>query len=297
MTKLAVWQFGPRNLRATAHASWDAMARELPCDVEVELGFVDEEGVLLGAFQRSCDGPTHAIKRGTPGCAVSIGPGTLHLLVAMQHLDGDETKILNRHVRPLLAGLTKATSKPARYFGRDWLDVGGHPIAHVGFAHARATGRTVVEAFVAVRTPFTLHARPSYLGKEPTTLEALAGKLDDEELVRAIAAAYPSHERRGERVVSPSITPLDVTAPDLPWAASIDEAIGPVCAGRDGAGRMRVGGEWMASSDAVRDLEDRIDRKEPIRAAVDAAFTAPHTALFGVRSLESFARALEEAFR
>jgi hypothetical protein len=55
---------------------------------------------------------------------------------------------------------------------------------------------------------------------------------------------------------------------------------------------MRIGGEWMASFDAVRDLEDRIGSGEEIRAAVDAAFTAPHTALFGVRTLESFAKVI-----
>lgn len=77
----------------------------------------------------------------------------------------------------------------------------------------------------------------------------------------------------------------------------MEEAIGPVCAGRDDEGHLRVGGEWMASYDAVRDLEDRIARGEPVRSAVDSAFGAPHTALFGVRSLESFARVIEDALR
>jgi hypothetical protein len=53
----------------------------------------------------------------------------------------------------------------------------------------------------------------------------------------------------------------------------------------------------MGSFDAVVDLEARLLRGEPVRASVDAAFTAPHTALFGIRSLDSFARALEAAFR
>jgi hypothetical protein len=45
----------------------------------------------------------------------------------------------------------------------------------------------------------------------------------------------------------------------------------------------------MASFDAVRDFEDRVARHEDAEEAADAAFTAPHTALFGVRSLRTFA--------
>jgi hypothetical protein len=268
------------------------MTRVLAHDTEVEVGFVSEDGALLGAFQRACDGPSGALNRGTPGCAVCVGPGTLHVLVTLARLDCDETKILNRHVRPLLAAITKATSTSARYFGRDWIDVGSRPIAHVGFAHERATGRAVVEAFVAVRTPFTWGTpRPSYSGKEPGTLESVCGKVDEAKLVSAVAAgAEPfTLSARNGAVIAPTLDP--------PWAARVDEAIGPVCAGRDASGRMCVGGEWMASLDAVSDLEDRLARGESVRTAVDAAFGAPHTALFGVRSLDSFARALEAAFR
>ena len=288
MTTIGAWRERSRTAAEIAGASRDAMTRELASDVELEVAFARDDAVLLGALQRACDAPPGAILRGTPGCAVRVGPGTLHVLLAIARLDVDETKILNRHVRPLLRAIG------ARYFGRDWLDVGGHPIAHVGFAHARASGRTVVEAFVAVRTPFALGARPSYLGKTPSTLEALRGKkIDDDEIVEAVVRAYiESRTPTPPRTPTPSPTR---TATLTPWAACVDEAIGPVCAGRDEAGRMRVGGEWMASFDAVTDLEDRLARGESVRAAVDAAFGAPHTALFGVRSLGSFAIALERA--
>jgi hypothetical protein len=53
----------------------------------------------------------------------------------------------------------------------------------------------------------------------------------------------------------------------------------------------------MASFDAVRDLEDRVAKDEPVERAVDAAMTAPHTALFGVTSLKSFAVVIEQALR
>ena len=259
------------------------MSRATIADAEIELAFASGDAVLLGAFQRACDGPPGAIVRGTGGAAVRIGAGTLHVMLVLARLDCDESKILNRHARPLLRALG------ARYFGRDWIDLEGRPVAYVDFAHERATGRTVVEAFVAVRTSFAVAARASYLGKEPATLESLRGPIDDAALAAKILAAYGAPE------VTPAPAPASVPT-QAPWSARVDEAIGPVCAGRDESGRMRIGGEFMASFDAVRDLEDRLARGEPIRDAVDAAFTAPHTALFGVRTLESFAHALEAAF-
>jgi hypothetical protein len=295
MDRLGVWQFGTRGLHATAGAPSVALTRTLASSGELEVGFVGEEGALLGAWQSASDGPEGAIARGTPGCAVRVGPGTLHVVLALGRLDCPESKILNRNVRPLLAAITKATSVPARYFDRDWVDVKSHPVAHVGFAHERATGRTVVEAFVAVRTPFSCGPRGSYLGKAPATLEEVAGKVDDAKLVAAVVGAYGGGGvgvggGGGGGVGGGGGGGVGR------WAARVDEAIGPVCAGRDASGRMRVGGEWMASFDAVRELEDRIARGEPVRSAVDSVFTAPHTALFGVRSLESFARALDLAF-
>jgi hypothetical protein len=279
MTASGVWQ---KRARTIALASRDAMSRAI-ARPEIEIAFCEDDAVLLGAFQRACDGPEGAIQRGTGGCAVRVGAGTLHVLVALPSFEEDESVILNRLTRPLLRALR------ARYFGRDWIDVDHRPVAHVGFAHERATRRTVFEAFVAVRTPFAIADRPSYLGKKPATLEELRGTIDDAALVRTIADAYGHETRDASTSTSHEHEPRVTSAP---WKARLDEAIGPVCAGADDAGRMRIGGEWMASFDAVRDLEDRLAEKQEIRAAVDAAFTVPHTALFGVRTLESFAKVI-----
>jgi len=250
---------------------------------EIEIAFSNDEAILIGAFQRACDAPSPSIQRGTGGCAVRAAPGILHVLVAAPTFDEDESVILNRMTRPLLRALR------ARYFGRDWIDVDHHPIAHVGFAHERATRRTVFEAFVAVRTPFAIGDRPSYMGKKPATLEDLRGKIDDEALVKSITDAYalPINES-----ASP-VSKLEARS-SKPWTAAIDEAIGRICAVRDDDGRVRIGGEFMASFDAVRDFEDRIARGERPEEAADAAFTAPHTSLFGVRSLETFAKLARE---
>ncbi|HEY2365159.1 MAG TPA: hypothetical protein VGH87_02195 [Polyangiaceae bacterium] len=248
---------------------------------EIDIAFAEDDAIFIGAFQRASDASGSSIQRGTGGCAVRVGPGILHVLVAAPTFDEDESVILNRMTRPLLRALR------ARYFGRDWIDVDHHPIAHVGFAHERATRRTVFEAFVAVRSPFAIADRASYMGKKPATLEDLRGKIDDASLVKSITDAY------GVAIHEPSdlVSSPELPAPSSrPWLAHIDEAIGPICAGRDDDGRIRIGGELMASFDAVRDFEDRIARGEVAEEAADAAFTAPHTALFGVRSLETFAK-------
>ena len=86
-----------------------------------------------------------------------------HALVAC-----DEAHLVNRYVRPLLRALTKCGAL-AHFFGRDWISVRHRPAAWVGFAHDRASGRAVIEAFVARETPFALEPRASFLGKEPGT--------------------------------------------------------------------------------------------------------------------------------
>ena len=276
MSAMGVWQ---KRAEQIALASRDAMSRAL-ARPEIEIAFSKDDAILIGAFQRPCDAPSSSIQRGTGGCAVRVGAGTLHVMVATPTFEEDESVILNRMTRPLLRALG------ARYFGRDWIDVDHHPIAHVGFAHERATRRTVFEAFVAVRTPFAIEDRASYMGKTPATLESLRKKIDDAALVQSIIDAYalPVHEP------TPPLSSSQLTAhSSQPWTSCIDEPIGRVCAGFDDDGHFRLGGEFMASFDAVRDFEERIARHEDAEEAADAAFTAPHTALFGVRSLRTFA--------
>jgi hypothetical protein len=87
--------------------------------------------------------------------------------------------------------------------------------------------------------------------------------------------------------------PADTDDPreDPPWAAALDEAIGVVGAGRDRAGRMRLGGELMISRDALAALEHELATgdAEPgaVGRAVDATLGAPRVALVGVKSLLS----------
>jgi hypothetical protein len=66
---------------------------------------------------------------------------------------------------------------------------------------------------------------------------------------------------------------------------------------------MRIGGELMASHDAIARLESRIAALPPdadeaaIGAAVDATLGAPDVALFGVRSTASISDVVVDALR
>jgi hypothetical protein len=81
---------------------------------------------------------------------------------------------------------------------------------------------------------------------------------------------------------------------DPPWAACSEEAIGPVCAGPDRNGRLRIGGDLLVSRDAVARLEFELARmmgpshdRDAVGRAVNEALAAPGVALEGVRRLES----------
>jgi hypothetical protein len=82
-------------------------------------------------------------------------------------------------------------------------------------------------------------------------------------------------------------------APEPPWQATCEEAIGTIGAGLDGAGRFRVGGDILVSRDALARLEGAIARLAPeacasaVGSAVDDALAQPGVALDGVRSLAS----------
>lgn len=187
----------------------------------------DEEIVLLGAFQRKGDvQPSLPLRRRkSGGAAVRIGPGVVWFQEPFTGIAPD--KILNRAVRPLLAWLTKKTSRPVRYFGRDWIAVEGRPVGIVAFGYEAKTDRGVFEAFVSARSLVTVGDRPSYRGKEPMTLDVDPSSLVDE------LVTYETFAVEDEP----------------PWEATVEDAIGLVGAGRDRNGVLRVGGEFMGSND------------------------------------------------
>lgn len=289
-------------LAARSRAALDA---PLEGDAELWITSPTDDALALGAFQRAAGVDRHArvVRRGSGGASVDVGPGTLHVLLALARPSAlvpcDAPRLVNRYVRPLLRALTRSGAT-AHYFGRDWVSGAHRPIAAVGLAHDATTGRAAVEAFIAVEKPFAPEGRASFLGKSPATLVELIGRdVDRDRLAAAVAAAYAAAYDR--QVVD---APLDVAfaSPsdrdlfaDPPWAAARDEAIGVVAAGPDARGATRVGGDFMASRDAVDAVERALAELGPaspaddarVGAIVDAAFTAPGVVLEGVRSLTS----------
>jgi hypothetical protein len=285
-------------------------------DAELWVAVARDAAVLPGAFQRGMGDAR--LRRGSGGPVVTLGAGTLHVVFAPASPQAlgprgafDETRIVNRLVRPLLRGLTKAGFL-AHFFGRDWVAVAHAPVGWVGFAHDATSRRAVFEAFVGVTTPFAPPGRPSFLGKTPVAL-APAGTVDAERLASAIVDAYAKAYDAEVVPISPDDPFAETVAPgagpranrdrchgndlaeapgpaaDPPWAATMDEAIGPIGAGPDSRGIFRVGGDLLVSRDALARLEERaaVAPIETLGRVVDETLGAPGVALDGVRSLES----------
>jgi hypothetical protein len=301
---MGILRAGDRGSREIAAQSRGALDRVLAHPGELWIAIASDEGRLAGAFQRLAGPAGRGIRRarrGSGGPEVGVGPGTVHVVLALASPGAlfpcDEKRIVNRAVRPLLKALTRVGAL-AHFFGRDWVSVDHRPAAWVGFAHDATTRRTVFEAFVAVRTPFHLDLRPSFLGKAPGTLEEILGKpVDPQRLADAIAAAYVAAWGAEAFEIPVARSAADATAVDElatdagdpPWTATVEEAIGVLGAGPDATGAFRVGGDLLVSRDALARLEVRAATlaDDAIAAAVDDSLAGPGVALDGVRSLTS----------
>ena len=317
MATLGLMAAGSRPATEIAEHSRTALDRSLLCEAELSVALVTDEARILGAFQRleepsnragsASEGSRRCLRRGSGGPEVLVGPGTLHVALALANpgilAACDETRIVNRYVRPLLRALA-ATGSPAAFFGRDWISVSKQPVAWVGFGHDATTGRTLFEAFVAVASPFASPGRGSFRGKVPSTLQSIAGRvLDPARLAHAVVDAYA--EGRDVRQLEPTpvtapdfVTATEVTS-DPPWAATYEEVIGIVGAGPDSRGVFRVGGDLLVSRDALARLETRAAQasEEDIGPIVDATLKAPGVALDGVRTLASLRDVIARARR
>ncbi len=297
-----------------AALSRGALDRPMQHDGELVLATLSDEAIVLGALQRAGelgaadDGRRTLLRRGSGGAEVTVGVGSLWVQLALMRSDAlvrcEPSRLLNRYVRPLLRALTKVGAL-AHYFDRDWISAGKRPVAMIAFAHDVGSGRALVEAVIAVRTPFALRARSSYLGKSTATLAEVGADVELARLGDAVAAAYAA--AYGRTLVELPIFAADrAMVADLrgepPWAAVRDEAVGVIGAGRDRLGRMRIGGELMVSRDAVMNLEARLtepDGGDPVAIsnAVDATLGASDVALVGVRSLTTIRDVIVEATR
>lgn len=297
---LGVVRAGERSAREIAAVSRGALDRALACPAELWVAIARDEAVLVGAFQRGAGMPAEwaLARRGSGGPEVRVGPGTVHVALALAHPGAlvacDEKRIVNRLVRPLLRALTR-TGSLAHYFGRDWVSVAQRPAAWVGFAHDAAARRTLFEAFVAVRTPFATTDRASFLGKAPGTLESIGRRaVDPTRVAQAIVDAY-GHDVEVVALDAPSAQASGAEAhavaddprTDPPWAATCETPIGALGAGPDARGAFRVGGDLLVSRDALARLEARVAgaADDDVGRVVDETLAAPGVALEGVPSL------------
>jgi hypothetical protein len=314
--RLGILRVGERSARAIAAHSRSALDRPLREPGELWIAVADGDARVLGAFQRAPSTATETReRRGSGGPEVRVGPGTIHMALALAHpgalVAADEKRIVNRCVRPLLKALTRVGAL-AHFFGRDWVSVQHRPAAWVGFAHDATTRRTLFEAFVALRVPFHDAERPSFLGKEPTTLEEiLRAPVDPARVVGAIVDAYAAawsvetvvlDEPAPSPEFSAAAEPIRQHADEPaspPWAATVEEAIGVVGAGPDATGAFRVGGDLLVSRDALARLEAALPAvpDDAVGQLVDDTLGAPGVALDGVRSLTSVRDVIVEARR
>jgi len=300
--RLGLMRAKARSAAEIAAHSRAALDRALAQPAELWVAVARDTALLAGAFQRGVSMPDTwpLARRGSGGPEVLVGPGTVHVALALAHpgvlTPCDESRIVNRSVRPLLRALTK-TGPLAHYFGRDWVSVAHRPAAWVGFAHDAGTRRTLFEAFVAVRTPFAIAERASFLGKPQGTLEVIAGTaLDPQRIADAVVDAY---------LAAYNAEPVDLAVPeaqtedadlrrDPPWAATSEEAIGTIGAGPDAGGVFRIGGDLLVSRDALAELETCVAEAadDDIGRVVDDTLRRPGVAIDGVKSLASVAEVI-----
>lgn len=273
------------------------------------VGSPTDEAFVLGAFQRPAEIGANAcpiVRRGSGGGVARVGEGSVWVQLALARPDAlvacTPDRLLNRYVRPLLRALTRLLGRPVSYFGRDWISASHRPVAIVAFAHEAKTNAALVEAIIAVSTPLGAEGRPSFLGKAPATLEEVAGRsIERASVTDAIAAAYGGIATNVFDVASPSAGAAHLVATEPAWTATREEAMGLVGAGRDSTGKLRVGGELMASYDAISRLEDRIGSLSPSASSpevgriVDEALASGGAIVFGVRTLTSIRDVIVEA--
>lgn len=306
-----IFRTGSFGAEEALHVSERALDAPLEGDAELSVVTLRTEATVLGAFQRPTGLGAGAragtvLRRISGGPSITVGAGTLHVLLALAHpsvlVPCDPARLMNRYVRPLLHALTK-TGALAHYFGRDWVSVAHRPVAQVGFAHDSTSGRAVFEAFVAVETPFAAPGRASLLGKEPGTLASVVGQaFDVGVLAERIAIAYAKAGDRAVRMAALGVArahpvPMD----DPPWTATADEAIGEVGAGRDASGTLRLGGDLLASRDALGRVAAAVSALQApdagaIGRIVNEELRSPRVALQGVKDLGSLEKVLREAW-
>ncbi|MDI3286964.1 hypothetical protein [Polyangium sp. 15x6] len=232
----------------------------------VALSLVDGSAVVLGAAQRAgrvvdlaacARRGVPILRRATTGTAAWLGGRGLVVTLALPHVaalvaDATPRTLLNRNVRPLLGGFTRA-GLIAHYFGREWISLRRRPAVLLGFDVAES-GAVLVEAFVGYDAAIALpeeitteseRAVDRFLGKKPASLAELAtdAPLDLEGFAHALL--------EGLRTRAPSMSAtMTITSEELDTRpfAPIDRALDPVPDGLNLRPAVRVPIGWIEAA-------------------------------------------------
>lgn len=262
------------------------------------LSLVDGSAVVLGAAQRAgrvvdlaaCAGRGIPIlRRATTGTAAWLGGRALVVTLALPHVaalvaDATPRTLLNRNVRPLLGGFTRA-GMLAHYFGREWITLRRRPAVLLGFDVAES-GAVLVEAFVGYDAAIALpeeitteseRAVDRFLGKKPASLAELGADapLDLDRFAHALLEGLRARIEltstemsiRSNELDTRPFAPIDHALDPIPDGLILRPAvrvpIGWIEAAFNGAQRAWLGGDVLAPRWALARIAARGDAGLP----------------------------------
>ncbi len=299
MTTICTVLAGERPFHELLGWGHEALVRPLASDVEIVVGWSTTRLHVAGAFTRT----KADLVRASGGADFAVDGTVLYAALALSAPnalvpDAHVGNLLNRYVRPLLRAL-KHVGVNARYSDRDWIGTPNGPIASLGFARLERTERTLIETCIAVSGGLWLEpTRASFLGKLPTHLHALNVQQGPKGIAKLIVDSYIS---------TSNVEPLETTFSCAPCKAAEAENfafthVAPIPIGWVGAtqtddGLLHVGGEWMAASDVVTELERVVSTcaVEEIPHAVQATLGRKSAGTFGIQTLTPFVNVIRLA--
>jgi hypothetical protein len=266
-------------------------------DPRLVISLTRGDAVVLGARQRAgrvldlealARAGVPVLRRSTTGTAACLRAEALVWTLCLPRVDalmGDATlaTLLNRNVRLLLPGLTRAGATAA-YFGREWIAVRHRPGPLLGY-DVTADGRVLLEAIVgwtndlAIPLPWAApheQATDRWGGKPPVALGVCLGNAwSPARLAEALLAA--AAERAGvglggEAATAAGDAPI-VRTPNDPLPAGWREGppvrvpIGYVEAAAGPDGRRWLGGDLLSAGPTL----DGVARGEPLAGPLEGA--------------------------
>ncbi len=274
------------------------------------------DAAALGRYQRpGRTGHNREVRRLTGGRSTLYGDGILSLsavipssqawLEEREELPGP--RLLNRYVRGLLAAL-RSCGLHAVYPGRDFVTVAGRRVAYVTLERSDA-GKLVFQAVMGATGAYVLDdSGPDFPGLAPppeaTWIEREGGELHS---LRDLATSYAGRF---------SVDLFDAPAPQPASAPRLERALPlhssgavPIPIGQleahvelaaDGTlARLKLGGDWIASSTEVVMLEQALTGKPPdpelLRPVIDRWLRLPGNLTIGLVNAAPVVEAIRSA--